>query len=166
MLKSGSFTFDWEQINANTFLLEFFYICVFLKNEKKLWEPNKLYIQQHMQKVSKNSLGKTLEADILRQGMHRSCCLSLLIFNLSLPRLRAPAEPVWLYTKLIPAAPFIYWSSMQPAHSPLLSAFSAGTERPLTISFKSLSDPPLWKIFIFIMLSFADFLLLNLVLSL
>ncbi len=33
LLKSGSFTFDWEQINANTFLLEVFvillYLCIF-----------------------------------------------------------------------------------------------------------------------------------------
>lgn len=125
---SCSFTSDREQIDPPAqsvciFYLIFVLINVFLRNEKKVWEPNKLYIQQQKNKASKNSLRKTLEAEIWRRGMHRSCCLSSLIFNLSLPRLRAPAEPVWLYTKLIPTAPFIYWGSMQPAHFTITFSF-------------------------------------------
>lgn len=70
-------------------------------------------------------------------------CLRSLIFNLSMARLSAPAEPVWLSTKFIPAALFIYRGSAWPAYFTITFGFYGRGGETSDNSLKSFQNPPL-----------------------
>ena len=88
-----------------------------------------------------------------------SFCLCSLIFNLSLPRLCAPADPAWLYTKLIPAAPsylLLQYAACTRTFLHYLSLYSGEretSEKPPEISHRSTSNTPSLPLFLPLSLS-------------